>query len=269
MGLSENEKQSILRDIWNGIITLRTLPLNLYNDISGNLKKGLFRGFGKNLSRLNIESSDFKTLTALNNNIHFFSAAKVFQQTNDIRNFLFDQEGFKRPFNAFAIDANKIYERYNVDWQRTEFDTTISQAQASSQWQEIQDDKDDLPLLQYQTADDEKVRPEHAAWDNIVKPVNDPFWDSHMPPNGFNCRCIVIQLEEGEKKETNLPEHLKKVKKKFPTVKSLDNKELLFRPNPGVSNKIFTEKGKGQHPYFNVSSQFKDLKDNHFNLPRP
>lgn len=28
-------------------------------------------------------------------------------------------------------------------------------------------------------------RPQHLAWDGLTLPQNDPFWDSHYPPNGW------------------------------------------------------------------------------------
>ena len=49
---------------------------------------------------------------------------------------------------------------------------------------------------------DARVRPEHANMDGIVRPVNDPFWNAHYPPNGWHCRCGVTQLNSGE--ETDL-----------------------------------------------------------------
>jgi len=107
-------------------------------------------------------------------------------------------------------------------------------------------------LLKYQTAKDKDVRDEHRAWDNIIRPVDDKFWKTHMPPNGFNCRCIVIQLEKG--KVTDLR-----------GVKA--NDEKLFANNPGQEELIFTETGAGQHPYFNVSARFNSLKKRNFNLP--
>jgi len=248
--LTEKEKNKILRDIWTGKIKLTDLPQNLYDAIAGDLQKGLFEGYGGTLK--SIERPAFDTLKELNRNIHFFSAAKVFNQTKDIRNFIFDDKGFKRSFSAFKKDADQIYETYNVAWQRTEFDTTIGQAQSARRWQGIQEDKEILPFLKYQTAKDDKVRAQHAAWDGIVRPVDDEFWDTRMPKNGFNCRCIVIKLEKAKVSDLQgVPM----------------NEEKLFANNPGKTELIFTEKGKGQHPYFNVSAKHEALKKRNFNLP--
>lgn len=32
-------------------------------------------------------------------------------------------------------------------------------------------------------------RPEHLAWDGLVLPLDDPWWDTHTPQNGWGCRC--------------------------------------------------------------------------------
>ena len=51
----------------------------------------------------------------------------------------------------------------------------------------------------YVTAGDERVRPEHAAMDGVTAPKDDPIWDVWWPPNGWNCRCILISLFQEQK----------------------------------------------------------------------
>ena len=68
--LTPKEKELLLRNIWQGSTTEFRLPLNLYEDTAKNLQKGLFRGYGKNLAKLDIESPDYKTLSKLNKNIY-------------------------------------------------------------------------------------------------------------------------------------------------------------------------------------------------------
>lgn len=48
----------------------------------------------------------------------------------------------------------------------------------------------------YITVGDDRVRPEHEAWDGVCLPKEDPFWNTHWPPNGWNCRCAVIPMYE-------------------------------------------------------------------------
>lgn len=53
---------------------------------------------------------------------------------------------------------------------------------------------DELIYLKYQAILDDRTRPNHAANDGVVRPVDDPFWDTNTPPLGYNCRCFVLNL---------------------------------------------------------------------------
>jgi hypothetical protein len=55
-----------------------------------------------------------------------------------------------------------------------------------------------LPYWQYLTVDDDRVRPEHQCIDTFTARLVDPVWRKIYPPNGFNCRCIVIPLLQEE-----------------------------------------------------------------------
>jgi uncharacterized protein with gpF-like domain len=125
----------------------------------------------------------------------------------------------------------------------------------AGEWMRIEANKEILPLLQYETVGDRRVRPEHAALDNIIRPVGDKFWDTLYPPNGWNCRCMVLQLSEGEvtdlRGRTNL----------------YDNVPENFRMNVGKDKVIFKEKGAGKHPYFSVAKGDKDFAKKNFGLP--
>ena len=264
--LTAKERDLILKEIWSGNITLFKLPLNLYQDIIQELQRGLFQGFGGTLKDFPEGSRDFTTLKSLDQNVQRFGAAKTFQQVNDTQNFLVDNQGFARSLTEFSKDAKVIYKQYNVRWAEVEKNTAVAQAQSAAQWNDIEKDKNILPLLKYQTAFDERVRPLHEAWDGIVKPVDDPFWNDRLPPNSYNCRCIVIQLEEGEENTTNLGDHLKSVKEKT-GVTSLGNDSKLFSNNAGKDKFVFDEKGSNKHPYFKVSREHNDLKNRNFNLP--
>ena len=64
------------------------------------------------------------------------------------------------------------------------------------QWQRIQRAKESAPYLRYVAVMDSRTRREHAAWDGIVLPVDHSWWCTHYPPNGWRCRCGVIQQSE-------------------------------------------------------------------------
>ena len=80
------------------------------------------------------------------------------------------------------------------------FRTNLQSAYAVGQWQGIQQTKKSAPYLLYDAVEDHRVRPEHQQWHGTVRPVDDPFWHSHYPPNGWSCRCGVIQLNWDEMK---------------------------------------------------------------------
>lgn len=84
---------------------------------------------------------------------------------------------------------------------RTIYRVNMQTAYAAGAWEQIQDTKRQAPLLMYDAVDDNRTRDEHAAWDGTILPVDDPWWSYHMPPNGWNCRCSVIQLGEAQAEE--------------------------------------------------------------------
>lgn len=48
------------------------------------------------------------------------------------------------------------------------------------------------PFVQYRTAGDSRVRPNHAALQGVVfNRAEDPGWRQFAPPLGFNCRCVM------------------------------------------------------------------------------
>lgn len=83
---------------------------------------------------------------------------------------------------------------------RTVYDTNLRMARAAGQWTRIQKAKRATPYLLYSAIDDDRTRPEHRLWGGldggrpICLPVDHPAWRYVFPPNGWGCRCNVIQL---------------------------------------------------------------------------
>lgn len=50
------------------------------------------------------------------------------------------------------------------------------------------------PFLLYSAINDDRVRPSHIEMDGTVLPISDPWWDTHYPPNGYQCRCSAVSL---------------------------------------------------------------------------
>lgn len=259
--LSKKRLDEIFKGIWTGRIQATNLPVDLYTAIALLLEKGLFSGFGGTLQSYDLNSPDLDVLKALRKNTYFFSAAKTFQEVKATQAFIFTPDGFRRSFTDFKKDAEKVMDVFNEAWLETEYNTTIAAAQSAAEWIDIQEDKDIFPLLRYVTQKDENVRHSHRSLDGIVKPVNDPFWRNNMPPNGWNCRCHVEQLEEGDTPETKLTEE-----RQDQVNAATDD---LFKVNFARDKVVFKEDGRYQHEYFKVAKKYEVLKNNHFNLPRP
>ena len=146
-------------------------------------------------------------LTRLVRDTWSFSAAKNYQQTRDLTLALRDEKGILREFSDFKEVANGIVDKYNETWLRTEYDFAISASQNAARWNDFEKEAGDIPNLKYQTVGDDHVRASHQLLDGIIRPINDEFWNTHYPPNGWGCRCEAVQSLSGSKitKDNELP----------------------------------------------------------------
>lgn len=78
------------------------------------------------------------------------------------------------------------------------FDTNMRSARMAGRWKQLQAGKDRRPFLQYRTAGDARVRPQHRQWNSLIYAVDDAFWQSHYPPNGWGCRCTVRAYSQAD-----------------------------------------------------------------------
>jgi SPP1 gp7 family putative phage head morphogenesis protein len=76
------------------------------------------------------------------------------------------------------------------------FRTNIQAAYNRGHWEKFVEHQKTRPYLMYDAINDSRVRPSHLAMDGIIRPVGDPFWAAHYPPNGYRCRCRCISLSE-------------------------------------------------------------------------
>ena len=76
--------------------------------------------------------------------------------------------------------------------------TNIQTAYNRGRWGQQVENKKAQPYLMYDAINDSRTRPTHLAMDGIIRPVDDSFWATNYPPNGFRCRCRVISLSESQ-----------------------------------------------------------------------
>lgn len=148
----------------------------------------------RNLQRLEMSDLMRKRLTRSN---YIFSGIKTFHELNEAFPSLLDSNGNRKTFEAFSNDVRKIDKTYNSNYLRAEYNFVQSSAEMAAKWERFSEDGDRYNL-QYRTANDDKVRPEHAALNGVTLPPSDPFWEEYYPPNGWNCRCTVVQVRKSK-----------------------------------------------------------------------
>lgn len=101
----------------------------------------------------------------------------------------------------FRKDFDKIVEatgwQYNGgrNWRsRIIYETNLRQSYNAGREAQIQLEKKFRPYKRYNHNDSTHPRPQHQAWDGLILPVDDPFWDTHSPANGWGCKCSVETL---------------------------------------------------------------------------
>ncbi|RMG51177.1 MAG: hypothetical protein D6717_13170 [Gammaproteobacteria bacterium] len=60
------------------------------------------------------------------------------------------------------------------------------------------------PYGLYRHGGSAEPRPDHLAWDGIVLPLDDPWWDTHTPQNGWGCTCKKFTLSARDVKRMGL-----------------------------------------------------------------
>jgi len=81
---------------------------------------------------------------------------------------------------------------------RTIYDANLRSARAAGQWERIERTQAAFPFLEYRLGPSEKHRPHHEDKAGLILPVDAPFWDEWMPPNGWGCKCWVRQVTKAE-----------------------------------------------------------------------
>lgn len=240
--------ERIIEQVRNGTLKAGDVDPELWTLVNERLFAGVEAGYGTQLASAN-RASDVNMLTQLRKNVAVFSGFKNYQFLRQATDLLIDPVSNNvKPFAAFKNDILALNNEYNVNFLAAEYNHAVATSQMASKWNDFNEDKGALPLLQYFTVGDARVRVSHQPLDGIIKPVDDPFWDVYMPPNDWNCRCTVKQLAEGEISKT--------------TTDKLPQLKPMFKNNPGKSGVVFPD----THPYFDVKPEDQERADDNFGL---
>jgi SPP1 gp7 family putative phage head morphogenesis protein len=228
----EPEVKRIAKLIYDGKIKAGDIDPAMVKKIAQQLMRGVFSGYGKNLTNKDLTDAERSFLTKIEANVYVFSGFKNYQQLKETTLLLKNDSGKLKPFNEFLNDVKSVNETYNEVYLNAEYGTAVASAQTAATWQDYENAGVDM--LTYVTAGDDRVRAEHAILEGVTYPVDHEFWDTYYPPNDWGCRCDTIP-SVGEKQ---VP------------ISSGDLPELpeMFQNNVGKSGVLFPD----THPYYDV-----------------
>jgi SPP1 gp7 family putative phage head morphogenesis protein len=78
---------------------------------------------------------------------------------------------------------------------KTIYNTNMRQAYSYANYQSSME-SDMHPYLMYCLGSSMHHRPEHESYNGLILPKDDPWWDNHLPPREFNCRCHFRAVSE-------------------------------------------------------------------------
>lgn len=199
----------------------------------------LFAGVMGGMQVVDDEPQGEQLRSFMQRNVMVFSGFKTHHMLRKATDQLLNKDGEPVPFSVFKKRILAIDKEYNVRYLKAEYAHAVASGQMAERWQDIERDAELFPFLSFDTAGDDRVRTAHARLDGIKKRVEDPFWDSHMPPLDWGCRCDVNQHADGPASNTD-PALL-------PVVPE------MFRNNVGKTGVVFPK----SHPFYKAPKAVK------------
>lgn len=233
--------EQIAKDRYNGTLKKGELSdkyiLETYRELNG----AMWEGLGKDSFKVNKQTGAIAPeVLQMQRNLYKFSGAKSYVMLQDINRLLRSDKG--KNWQIFLSEVLKLNPKYNKNYLQAEWQTAKQSGYHAANWQEYTRMKDIYPNLKYMTMKDNNVREAHQMLDGFIAPIDSNFWKVCYPPNGWRCRCYVVQTAEPASQERISYQTLSE--KDFP-------KE--FRGNIGIGGQVFKEDSSNYgkpHPYF-------------------
>lgn len=87
---------------------------------------------------------------------------------------------------------------------KTIYSTNIQSSFNAGRWEQQNRSADFMPYLKLIEVLDGTTRPTHREMSGSIAKIDDPFWNTWYPPNGFNCRGRTMQLTTAEAEEQGI-----------------------------------------------------------------
>ncbi|WP_060495318.1 PBECR2 nuclease fold domain-containing protein [Pseudomonas sp. GTC 16482] len=103
-----------------------------------------------------------------------------------------------RTLEQFRTDFDKIVGQHGWEYNggrawrsRTIFETNLRQSYNAGRETQMADPelRKARPYGLYRHGDSANPRPQHLAWNGTVLPLDDAWWSTHSPQNGWGCKC--------------------------------------------------------------------------------
>lgn len=182
---------------------------------------------------------DQLVLQMMEYNLFEFSASKTEARFASALDLLVDEKGTLRTFAAFENAVLEKGEEYNKLWLETEFNLSVATGQNSAAYTRFMSEKNTVTnFVQYQTAGDDKVRPQHKVLDGKIFSLDDKEAMQLFPPNGYGCRCEMLQYVGSTKGKITTGIDAKNLI----YVRDTTYKNSAFEINRGDLKEVFTKK---------------------------
>ena len=83
---------------------------------------------------------------------------------------------------------------------KTIYSTNLRSAYQKGQYDRTME-SDLHPYLMYRLGASVHHREQHLRWNNIIRPKDDPIWNSIFPPNGYGCLCYTVAVTQARKEK--------------------------------------------------------------------
>lgn len=226
----------ILEYLWEGKDTL-ILQLSKSLISGGMLRDALFESWQPRRLEIGYDAVDHRALASMEMNLFHFSAAREKASVLTLNELLLDKEAQGiRSFSDFKSKAAPHLENMNRHYLETEYNFTIAVGQNTSRYQQFMEEIDTVTnYVQYQTIGDSKVRAAHAALDGLIFDLNDKSVTIIWTPNGFGCRCELLQYLGDPKGKVISGSEAEKL------LNWSDKEKKMFGVNRADTGEVFTQ----------------------------